>query len=122
MYSTVQYSSPDAPWTDRPNSHHLPSRTRPLPLFPQSHAESTIGAWQLCLEIVAIVACLTNLVLAVLVCEHVSLYTPDGLSDHLGSTEAKVTIPYFTSIKSEHVSIVALLITKHLPDVMRSRP
>lgn len=57
----------------------------------QCHSEATIGAWQLCLEIMGIVACLTNLLLAVFVSQHVSLYTPDLISEHAGSMEAKVT-------------------------------
>lgn len=54
------------------------------------HAESSIGAWQLCLEMIGVVACLTNLLLAVLISKHVDLYVPASMADHLGSFEAKV--------------------------------
>lgn len=38
-----------------------------------------------------IVACLTNLLLVVLVSENVSMYVPKSMSEHLGSFEAKVS-------------------------------
>lgn len=38
-----------------------------------------------------IVACLTNLLLIVLVSENVSLYVPKSMSNHLGSFEGKVS-------------------------------
>ncbi|CAN0242461.1 unnamed protein product [Ascophyllum nodosum] len=79
---------------------------------PHSHAESTIGAWQLCLEIVAIVGCLTNLVLAVFICEHVSLYTPEGLSSHFGSLEAK----FLLVVGVEHLLFVGKAVASGVID------
>lgn len=38
-----------------------------------------------------IVACLTNLLLVVLVSENVSMYVPKSMSEHLGSFEGKVS-------------------------------
>lgn len=65
-------------------------------LDPQTHAESSIGAWQLCLEMVGVVACLTNLLLAVLVSKNVDMYVPSSMAEQLGSFEAKVTLPLET--------------------------
>lgn len=56
----------------------------------QAHAESTIGAWQLCLEMMGIVACLTNLLLAVVVSKNVDMYVPKSMTDQLGTIEGKV--------------------------------
>lgn len=56
----------------------------------QAHAEATIGSWEVCLEIIGVVACLTNLLLVLLVSEHVSLYVPTSWSDQMGSFEGKV--------------------------------
>lgn len=63
----------------------------------QAHAESSIGAWQLCLEMVGVVACLTNLLLAVLVSKNVDLYVPTSMAEQLGSFEAKVRLFYLRS-------------------------
>lgn len=64
----------------------------------QAHAESTIGAWQVCLEMLGIVACLTNLLLVVLVSENVSMYVPKSMSDHLGTFEGKVRKACFDAV------------------------
>lgn len=57
----------------------------------QTHEEASIGAWQLCLEMIGVVACLTNLLLAVMVSENISSYVPKTMSEQLGSFEGKVT-------------------------------
>lgn len=69
---------------------NIPRHTKRL-VDPQTHAESSIGAWQLCLEMVGVVACLTNLLLAVLVSKNVDMYVPSSMAEQLGSFEAKVT-------------------------------
>ena len=56
----------------------------------QSHEEASIGAWQLCLEMIGVVACMTNLLLAVMVSENVTSYVPKTMSEQLGSFEGKV--------------------------------
>eukprot|EP00903_Cladosiphon_okamuranus_P007574 g7348.t1 len=86
---------------------------------PQSHAESSIGAWQLCLEMVGVVACLTNLLLAVLVSKNVDLYVPTSMVEQLGSFEAKVVLV----VVGEHVlfllkAVLSGLIDK-VPKVVR---
>lgn len=70
---------------------------------PQTHAESSIGAWQLCLEMIGVVACLTNLLLAVLVSENVDLYVPKSMTEQLGSFEAKVCDFLFSLLPWERV-------------------
>ena len=56
----------------------------------QTHEEASIGAWQLCLEMIGVVACLSNLLLAVMVSQNVSSYVPASMTERLGSIEGKV--------------------------------
>lgn len=63
----------------------------------QTHVESSIGAWQLCLEMIGVVACLTNLLFAVLVSENVSAHVPKSMTEQLGSFEGKVCTAVVTA-------------------------
>ncbi|CAM9477388.1 unnamed protein product, partial [Ectocarpus sp. 12 AP-2014] len=79
---------------------------------PKTHAESSIGAWQLCLEMVGVVACLTNLLLAVLVSKNVDMYVPSSMAEQLGSFEAKVVLV----VVGEHVLFLLKAISSGLID------